>query len=154
MAAAIVQIIKSITTSFKSQNWGQIGLDIVQGIANGLTNAINYIVEAAKGVAEAALSTLKGLLHIESPSKDGVYVGEMLDRGFAGGVEKYASLVDDAVSDLGNSAIMQLQTAGAQGINIKSSSQESDDRLAALMGLLEIYLPEIANAYTILNLKE
>lgn len=153
VAAAIVQVVKSIFNSFKTQNWGQIGLDIVQGIANGLTNAISYIVEAAKGVAEAALSTLKGLLHIESPSKDGVYVGEMLDRGFAGGIEKYASLVDDAVSDLGNSAIMQLQTAGSQGISVNSSSQESDDRLAALMGLLETYLPEIANAYTNITLE-
>lgn len=153
VAAAIVQVVKSIFNSFKTQNWGQIGLDIVQGIANGLTNAISYIVEAAKGVAEAALSTLKGLLHIESPSKDGVYVGEMLDRGFAGGVKKYASLVDDAVSDLGNSAIMQLQTAGSQGISVNSSSQESDDRLAALMGLLETYLPEIANAYTNITLE-
>ena len=143
--SAITQIVKGIFDTFSRVNWIEIGLNIVQGIANGLSNAVSVIVDAAKGVAEAALKTIKGVLKIESPSKEGDYVGEMLDVGFARGVIKNASLVNDAVRNLSNDAVMQLQTADAQRVDFNSTRQTSDGSLSSLITLLETYLPEIAD---------
>ena len=53
---------------FKSIDWGEVGQNIIKGIANGITNAISWIKDAAKNAAKGALDAAKGFLGIESPS--------------------------------------------------------------------------------------
>lgn len=67
---------EAIKTSFSSAwdsllnlDWGELGRNIVSGIANGIIGAADLIAAAARGVGSAALSAIKGFLGISSPSK-------------------------------------------------------------------------------------
>ena len=51
------------------KDWGEIGLNIIKGIASGITGAVGTLVDAAKEAAGNALDSVKDFLGIESPSK-------------------------------------------------------------------------------------
>lgn len=75
--------------SLKDIDWGELGSNIIQGIANGITGAVDWIVKAAENVGGAALAAIKGFLGISSPSKlmeD--EVGLMIGEGVGIGWEK------------------------------------------------------------------
>lgn len=75
--------------SLKNIDWGELGSNIIQGIANGITGAVDWIVKAAENVGGAALAAIKGFLGISSPSKvmeD--EVGLMMGEGAGIGWEK------------------------------------------------------------------
>lgn len=55
--------------SLKNIDWEKLGNNIVEGIANGITKAVDWIVKAAENVGGAALAAIKGFLGISSPSK-------------------------------------------------------------------------------------
>ena len=148
IVAAIPQIITAIKNAFTSVNWGEVGINLIKGIANGITGAIGWIVDAAKSVAKSAFDTITGWLQIESPSKKGVYIGQMLDEGFAGGIEANADLVDDAVSDISKDAVVNLQSASAQDYNFNAQAQQSESKLEQLIAMMEDYLPQLADGMT------
>ena len=141
MVAAIPQIIQSIVNTFGSYDWLSIGKNIIQGIANGISNAAGIIVDAAKNAAQSAFNAAKDFLGIASPAKKGIYLGEMLDAGFALGIDRNKSLVDDAINNLSESATANLVTAGSFDVN---NGPTADDKMDALLAMLGTYLPEIA----------
>ena len=49
----IPAIISQIKSAFTSVNWGSVGMNIVKGIASGLTNAAKSLADAAANAAEA-----------------------------------------------------------------------------------------------------
>ena len=55
LVKAIPQIIQSIVNAFGQYDWGSIGLNIIKGIANGLRNAVGFLIDAAKEAAGKAL---------------------------------------------------------------------------------------------------
>jgi len=90
IVAALPRIIQSIKTSFSQIDWGEIGRNIIQGIANGLRNAGSAIVNAAKEAAKSALDSAKNFLGIHSPStvfRD--QVGKNMALGMAEGFASY-----------------------------------------------------------------
>ena len=141
IVASIPQIIQAIVNGFGSFDWLSIGTNIIQGIANGIANAAHIIVDAAKSAAEAAFNAAKNFLGIESPAKKGIYIGEMLDAGFALGITQNQKMVDDAITDLSESATANLMASRTYEFN---GRQAADDRMDILLTMLGTYLPEIA----------
>lgn len=91
IVAAIPQIIQSIKTSFSTVDWGEVGRNIIKGIANGLKNAGSAIVNAAKDAAKSALDAAKNFLGIHSPST--VFrdeVGKNMALGMAEGFQDFS----------------------------------------------------------------
>lgn len=68
IVAAIPRIIQSIKGSFSKIDWGEVGRNIILGIADGLKNAGSAIMDAAKEAARSALDSAKNFLGIHSPS--------------------------------------------------------------------------------------
>lgn len=62
-------LITNVINTFQSTNWGEVGSNIVQGIAAGITGSLGFIVDAAQSAASAALEAAQGFLGIRSPSK-------------------------------------------------------------------------------------
>ena len=101
MVAGIIQAIPKIigtipkiwsqfSGAFKGYNWGSIGTQIMQGVANGVRNGASQIVNAAKNAAKRALDAAKNFLGIHSPSR--VFrdqVGKNMALGIAEGYEDY-----------------------------------------------------------------
>ena len=95
LIASIPGIITDIGSAFLDKDWGEIGLDIIKGIASGITGAVGTLVDAAKEAAGNALDSVKDFLGIESPSK--VFrdqVGKYMAQGMGVGFERYMPVGD------------------------------------------------------------
>ena len=141
--AAMPKIIGAIVNAFAEIDWLELGKNIIVGIAEGILGAIQTLVEAAVNAAKAAFEAAKDFLGISSPSKKGMWMGQMLDEGFAVGIEKNTDLVDDAISDLTDSATLNLTTSSVSGYNA-AQAQANNDKMDLLLDILLSYLPEIA----------
>lgn len=155
VVAAIPRIISSITDTFGRFNWKQIGSDILNGIKNGILNAVSGVVNAAREAASAIWDAVKDFFDIGSPSKLMAYAGEMIDVGLAKGIEDSRSLVDDAMDELNNNAILEIkspqtkfgaameqQTSGQLILNMTINGAEGQD----VEALAEIIQEKINNA--------
>lgn len=69
LLASIPGIIADIGSAFLDKDWGEIGLNIIRGIATGVKNAAGELVDAAVNAAENALNWVKDKLGINSPSR-------------------------------------------------------------------------------------
>lgn len=147
--AAIPQIISAITTTFGQYDWGSIGHDILEGVKNGILNAVSGVVEAAKEAASAIWNTVKSFFDIGSPSRLMAYAGQMIDEGLAGGIEKNADLVDDAMGALNESTVSQLQTQMTVNPSVSTSSQGIEGKIDTLFSLLDTYLPQMADGLNV-----
>lgn len=140
---AIPEIIGSIVDSFDDYDWPTIGINLIQGIANGIVNAAGMIADAAWDAAKGAFDAACDFLGINSPATKGIYIGEMTGVGFAKGIDKTSGLVDDAANDLSDSAITNLTSSVSGNYSVNSNSS-TNDKMDVLLELLMDYLPEIA----------
>jgi hypothetical protein len=107
---AMAGLVKTIIDFFKNTDWGKVGTDIIKGIANGITGAVKFVVDAAKAAAKAAFDAAKGFLGIDSPSKLFMGIGENVSQGFAKGIENNLRLPEMAINKM--SAIRPNDTLG------------------------------------------
>ena len=140
LVAGAWQLVTGIADTFTSFDWIEIGKNLVQGIINGIKSMATAIWDAAKSVALDAFNAAKDALGIASPAKKGIYIGEMLDEGFALGVENKMGLVDDAVSELADTSVSTLTVANSTEFNGGNASNNWE----YLFAILGKYLPEIS----------
>jgi hypothetical protein len=85
---------------FKGKDWGSVGKNVVQGIANGITAGASLIANAAKAAARAAWEAAKGFFGIGSPSKLFQVVGHDVGEGLALGILESIGTVEGAVTQM------------------------------------------------------
>lgn len=90
LIAMIPQIVTAIINAFFETDWGEIGLQLLQGLLNGFSNAGNIIWNAIKKVGSSMIDGIKSFFGIHSPSKVFADLGEYLPQGFAVGIDKEA----------------------------------------------------------------
>lgn len=88
LIAAIPQIIAAIINAFFETDWGEIGLQLLQGLLEGFSNAGNIIWNAIKKVGNSMIDGIKSFFGIHSPSKVFAALGKYLPQGFAVGINK------------------------------------------------------------------
>lgn len=86
-----VSLSTRIVDWFKGIDWGQVGLDIVQGIANGITNATEWAVKAIIELGSAVIEAIRGFLNMKSPSKKLDDEGYLAGTGFGMGISRSIS---------------------------------------------------------------
>ncbi len=99
-------IVKSVWNAFTSVNWGEVGLNIITGIAKGIAGAAGKLVDAAVKAANDALNWVKDKLGIGSPSK--VFrdeVGRWIPAGMAVGIDRNEGTVSKAATNLAKGAL-------------------------------------------------
>lgn len=93
---AIVGIVGNLITNvinfFTTTNWGEVGLSIIRGIANGIASGASAIANAALSAARAALAAAKGFLGIHSPSTVFAGIGRNMMLGMALGIDESAKI--------------------------------------------------------------
>ena len=141
LVAAIPQIILAMVRTFLSYDWFSIGKNILLGIKDGIVKSVSVVVEAAKEAAQSIWEAIRSFFSIGSPSKLMAYAGEMIDTGLANGIVDNRGLVDSAISSLNTSAVNSLEMSP----NISGFEQTQDNRVDALIELLNTYLPTIAS---------
>lgn len=99
---SIVQTVRDIWSGI---DWGELGRNLVDGIANGIRNAAGWLADRARDAAMAALNAAKRALGIYSPSRvAAAEIGrpfvEGIGRGMDEGFGRLASQLDIALGGL------------------------------------------------------
>ena len=115
------------------------GVQIIKGIVQGIESAASQVWEAIKGIVSGAIGKVKEFLRIGSPSKVFSYFGEMIDAGFAKGIEDNVGMVSGAMDTLND------QTRGVQiGVQRAASSGLGID--SGIAGITQGNLGQLASA--------
>ncbi|MEJ5222853.1 MAG: tape measure protein [Anaerolineales bacterium] len=141
---------KKIQEAFTKPNWQSVGTAIADGIALGLSRGASAIEAAAHQAANAAYLAALDALEIHSPSRKGVFIGEMFVKGQVEGLKTTAQQsMPDASAYASNRMILGAQSAvsatpvvtgGLQIANIQMQFRDTDltpESLRRALGALE-----------------
>ncbi|WP_267257654.1 phage tail tape measure protein [Stenotrophomonas maltophilia] len=87
----------------------QAGIDMVQGLVNGIVSKGSAAMEAVAGVASGVVGKFKGMLGIHSPSRVFAQFGDFTMQGLAGGLDRSQGEPLSQVASLGD----RMKQAGA-----------------------------------------
>lgn len=114
---ALGDMIHQAVTSIGSKrgDFLDIGKNILQGLIDGVKSMANSVVNAAKGVVDAAIQGAKNLLGIHSPSRVFREIGDLTMQGLALGISGGASAVNQAYGSVidGITSPVSFGTVGA-----------------------------------------
>ncbi|PTF65067.1 terminase [Staphylococcus chromogenes] len=81
-------------------NFSEVGQYLMEGLANGISAGIGWVVDAAYNVAKSALDKAKSVLGIASPSKEFKSIGMFVSQGLGIGIANQAYKAVDAVKNV------------------------------------------------------
>jgi phage-related minor tail protein len=142
--SAISTLLSNARAEFTSIDWPQVGRDMMQGIANGITAGASFIADAARNAAQNALDAAKGFLGISSPSTVTFNeLGVPIVQGIAGGIEAGMPLVADALSGILSilpriASAMRGFSESLRGVNMERASQGIASFAVTLGGLVDV----------------
>lgn len=124
--SGVAKVAKKIISTFKDTNWLEVGVNVIKGIAKGISSAAGQLWDAAKKALGSFKDKVLGFFGIHSPSRWGKWVGRMLDTGVAKGIGGYTRLIGNQaqkifntvqsyVGDISNLG-MQYSFAGDMGV--------------------------------------
>lgn len=140
LVGQIPAIISAIVNAFTSQNWGSIGINIISGIASGLRSAAHMLWDAVKGVLGGFKENVLAFFGIHSPSRWGMFVGEMVDTGIANGLTGNTSLISNAAEELQKSLKKPVGTSLDFAISGRNSTENENNALIEKLEQLLEYL--------------
>lgn len=140
LVGQIPAIISAIVNAFTSQNWGSIGINIISGIASGLRSAAHMLWDAVKGVLGGFKENVLAFFGIHSPSRWGMFVGEMIDTGIANGLTGNTSLISNAAEELQKSLKKPVGTSLDFAVSGRNSTENENNELIEKLEQLLEYL--------------
>lgn len=154
LVSKIPQIITSIKNAFINTDWLSIGRNIISGIASGLRNAGSALWEAVKGVLGSFKDQVLSFFGIHSPSRWGIFVGEMITKGFANGIIGNLNPIQSAVGAMERIVTSPFESEiTMQGSNIGINTDIAE-LLRIIIGLLEIIAQKDPEIKLMLNRRE
>lgn len=144
LVSKIPRIITSVKNAFLDTDWLSIGKNIISGIANGLANAGSALWDAVKGVLGSFKDKVLSFFGINSPSRWGMYVGEMIDAGLANGISDNENAIAKAVRSVQNTVSGPFTSDVAYSIRQTGSTAARNDndttasKLDELISLLRL----------------
>lgn len=82
-----------------SELWG-VGKALIEGLWNGILSVGDWLKDKIGGFFSGIWGGIKSFFGIASPSKKFAWVGEMLDKGLAQGIDRYADVAIDAAESM------------------------------------------------------
>ncbi|MEC2070344.1 phage tail protein [Alkalihalophilus marmarensis] len=89
----------------KGINLFQVGVDIIQGLINGIGSMANAVWEKAKGIATGIGDSIKSALGVASPAKVTIAIGKWTGIGLENGLEATTKQVEKAANQLAMAAV-------------------------------------------------
>lgn len=102
--AALACVAKLLGVWDGSMNeWGNIGVNIVSGLWNGIKSGWAALINKVKGLVDLLPKAVKTILGIHSPSKVFAEIGLNVCQGLANGITENAGLAEDAAQQMAGS---------------------------------------------------
>lgn len=121
LLGVVPQLFASLVKAFKDVKWGELGKNLIDGIVDGVKSAASNLANSVVNAAKNALSSVKGFLGIQSPSRvmrD--QVGLMIGAGVAQGIQDSTKQIDAAMRGI-NRELKLETTINRGGISSKPS---------------------------------
>ena len=139
------QAIKSVVATWKD-DIKQKGMDIVQGLLDGITAKWNAVKEKIKGLAGMLPNWLKKRLGIQSPSRVFMGLGNNIGAGLAIGIDKQQANVMQSVKKMGANIVKPIAastvlSAAAIGSPAAASGPDAYNMTQATSGIT--YSPNV-----------
>lgn len=100
IVSAVAAIGPAVDSAVKGQDWKAIGQAICDGILAGVQAGWPALVAAVQQLAMSLLAAALGALGIASPSKEFFWVGEMMTKGWLGGIMSGAGALLGGIGNL------------------------------------------------------
>ncbi|ROR23033.1 TP901 family phage tail tape measure protein [Comamonas sp. BIGb0124] len=96
--------------------FGQFGVDMMQGLINGITGALGGVRDAITGAASSAITWFKDTLGIRSPSRVFMAAGVNVGEGAAQGIQSTQGMLRNAALGMAAASAVALPAMAAAGI--------------------------------------
>lgn len=141
---AIPQIITAIINALMEQDWLQVGIDIIKGLANGLIDGVNIIWDKIKEMASSLLSSIKSALGIHSPSKlfrdkVGIFLAQGVGVGFVDEMDKVTKDMQNALPTSFDTMVNADISSFSNTKNHNTSSEKSNSGITVIIDKVEIH---------------
>lgn len=141
---AIPQIITAIINALMEQDWLQVGIDIVRGLADGLIDGVNIIWDKIKEMASSLLSSIKSALGIHSPSKlfrdkVGIFLAQGVGVGFVDEMDKVTKDMQNALPTSFDTMVNADISSFSNTKNHNTSSEKSNGDITVIIDKVEIH---------------
>lgn len=141
---AIPQIITAIINALMEQDWLQVGIDIVRGLADGLIDGVNIIWDKIKEMASSLLSSIKSALGIHSPSKlfrdkVGIFLAQGVGVGFVDEMDKVTKDMQNALPTSFDTMVNADISSFLNTKNHNTSSEKSNSGITVIIDKVEIH---------------
>lgn len=141
---AIPQIITAIINALMEQDWLQVGIDIVRGLADGLIDGVNIIWDKIKEMASSLLSSIKNAVGVHSPStlfrdKVGIFLAQGIGVGFVDEMDKVTKDMQNALPTSFDTMVNADISSFSNTKNHNTSSEKSNSGITVIIDKVEIH---------------
>ena len=119
---------------------GHVASAIIEGLANGITAGVGQVLGAIGDLGNQALSSLKGVLGIQSPSKETGKIAKYFVSGFVITVKESLNSVGNAAKDLGKTAVSTLSKAMSKVGDTLNNDLELTPTIRPIVDLTDVKL--------------
>lgn len=107
VSSVIVSLNNMLEGAFPTivEKWYNLGVNSMKGFINGMNLNQGAVISKAQEIANNVYRIAADALKVESPSKKFTYLGEMSDKGWAIGLDKYSYLVYNSSEKIGNTLL-------------------------------------------------
>ena len=136
--------LQSIDHALMEQDWLQVGIDIIKGLANGLIDGVNIIWDKIKEMASSLLSSIKSALGIHSPSKlfrdkVGIFLAQGVGVGFVDEMDKVTTDMQNALPTSFDTMVNADISSFSNTKNHNTSSEKSNSGITVIIDKVEIH---------------
>lgn len=148
----IPKIISSLFNYFKQMPKMalDIGINLVKGIWNGISNVTDWVLGKIKGFGKSILNGIKGIFGIHSPSTEFAWVGKMNAEGLIegmDGMEKEVQQSFDGMFDLSPQLYGTSSTNMSPNVNVVVNSNYEQDPLGQMVNKVKTFSGGSKNDY-------
>lgn len=148
----IPEIISSLFNYFKQmpKKALDIGINLVKGIWNGISNVTSWVLDKIKGFGKSILNGIKGIFGIHSPSTEFAWVGKMNAEGLIegmDGMEKEVQQSFDGMFDLSPQLYGTSNTNMSPNVNVVVNSNYEQDPLGQMVNKVKTFSGGSKNDY-------
>lgn len=141
---AIPKIITAIINALMEQDWLQVGIDIVRGLADGLIDGVNIIWDKIKEMASSLLSSIKNAVGVHSPStlfrdKVGIFLAQGIGVGFVDEMDKVTKDMQNALPTSFDTMVNADISSFSNTKNHNTSSEKSNSGITVIIDKVEIH---------------
>ena len=117
------EIIAGIVTGLAEGVWEMIqaGWDLIKGLWEGIKQGAVWLWEKVKGWLSDLWNGIKDFFSISSPSKEMMWLGEMLTEGLAKGIEDNASDAINAATDMAQGILGAVEAVDGTTVGINAA---------------------------------